>query len=348
MDNAPPALPWHLLPPAVSEIEAAATRIRGVLVETPLLESERLDARLGGRLLVKAEGLQRTGSFKARGAWNRLSLLSAEERAQGVAAFSSGNHGQAVAWAGQRLGVGTVVVAMPADAPALKIERTRAWGAEVEFFDRPSADRNAIGRRLALERGLVLVPPYDDRSVVAGAGTLGLEAARQAAAMGATPDALLVCCAGGGLTAGCALAWEALLPAAKVFAVEPEGFDDTARSLAAGRRLGNAPGARSICDALLAPMPGALTFPVNQPRLGGSLVVTDADVLAAMRVAFEEFGLVVEPGGAVALAAALTGKYRVEGRTVVVALTGANVDPALYAGALSERPISWHRGCSVQ
>ena len=328
------ASPWHLQSPAIAEIEAAAGRIRGVLVETPLLESERLNAKLGGRLLIKAEGLQRTGSFKARGAWNRLSQLSPEERERGVGAFSSGNHGQAVAWAGQRLGIGTVVVAMPADAPARKIERTRAWGAEVQLFDRATEDREALGRRLVAERGLVLVPPYDDRNVIAGAGTLGLEVAHQATAMGARPDALLVCCAGGGLAAGCALAWEAALPAARVFAVEPEGFDDTARSLAAGVRLGNAPSARSICDALQAPMPGAVTFPINQPRLGGSLVVSDAEAMAAMRVAFEELGLVVEPGGAVALAAALTGRYPVAGRTVVVVLTGANVDAAVFAQAL--------------
>lgn len=326
--------PWHLAAPLFEEIEEAAGRLRGVLVETPLLESERLNARLGGRLLVKAEGLQRTGSFKARGAWNRLALLSAKERARGVAAFSSGNHAQAVAWAGRRLGIGTVVIAMPADAPAAKIERTRGWGAEVVLYDRLTEDREAVGRALATRRGLILVPPYDDRRVIAGAGTLGLEVARQARAMGAEPDALVVCCAGGGLTAGCALAWEALLPAARVYAAEPEGFDDTARSLAAGTRLGNAPGAASLCDAVLAPMPGALTFSINAPRLGGGLVVSDAEALAAMRVAFEEFGLVVEPGGAVALAAVLSGRLPMEGRTVAVALTGANVDPAMYRRAL--------------
>jgi threonine dehydratase len=334
MNDTPP-LPWHLTAPTFGDIEEAAARIRGVLVETPLLESERLNTRLGGRLLVKAEGLQRTGSFKARGAWNRLSLLSVDERARGVVAFSSGNHAQAVAWAGQRLGIGTAVIAMPADAPAAKIERTRGWGAEVVLYDRAAEDREAVGRRLAMERGLILVPPYDDRRVIAGAATLGLEVAQQAAALGATPDALLVCCAGGGLTAGCALAWEALLPAARVFAVEPEGFDDTARSLAAGTRLGNAPDASSICDAVLAPMPGALTFSINAPRLGGGLVVSDAEALTAMRVAFAEFGLVVEPGGAVALAAALCGRLPVAGRTVAVALTGANVDPAMYQRALS-------------
>ena len=327
--------PWHLTPPPFPEIEDAAVRIRGVLVETPLLESERLNDSIGGRLLVKAEGLQRTGSFKARGAWNRQSLLTAIERARGVATFSSGNHAQAVAWAGRRLGIATVVIAMPADAPAAKIERTRGWGAEVVLYDRVREDREAVGRRLAAERGLVLVPPYEDRRVIAGAGTLGLEVAHQAKALGAVPDALLVCCAGGGLTAGCALAWETLLPSARVYAVEPAGFDDTARSLAAGERLGNAPGARSICDAVLAPMPGTLTFAINAPRLGGGLVVSDAEALAAMRVAFEEFGLVAEPGGAVAFAAALSGRLPLAGRTVAVVLTGANVDPAMYLRALS-------------
>ena len=334
--------PWHLTPPAFREIEEAAGRIRGVLVQTPLLESERLNARLGGRLLVKAEGLQRTGSFKARGAWNRLSLLSGAERTRGVVAFSSGNHAQAVAWAGQRLGIETVVIAMPADAPKAKIERTRAWGAEIVLYDRATENREALGLRLAAERSLTLVPPYDDRRVIAGAGTLGLEVAHQAAAMGAIPDVLLVCCAGGGLTAGCALAWETLLPEACVFAVEPEGYDDTARSLAAGMRLGNSPGAISICDAVLAPMPGVLTFGINAARLGGGLVVSDREALAAMRVAFEEFGLVVEPGGAVALAAALFGRLPVSKRVVAVALTGANVDPAVYQRAFATAWVAPH------
>jgi len=331
--------PWHMTPPTFAEIEQAAARIRGVLRETPLLESERLNRRLGGRLLVKAEGLQLTGSFKARGAWNRLSLLTEEERDQGVAAFSSGNHGQAVAWAASRLGVRQAVVVMPADAPAAKIEGTRSWGGEVVFYDRhdpANADRAALGQRLASERGLTLVPPFDDRRVVAGAGTLGAEVARQAADMGAEPDTLVLCCGGGGLTAGCALAWEVLRPGSKVWAAEPEGFDDTARSLAAGSRVGNAPEARSICDAILTPMPGVLTFAVNALRLGGVAVVTDDEVKKAMRVVLAEFGLVAEPGGAAALAAVLTGKVPVEGRCVAVALTGANVDPAIFGSTISE------------
>lgn len=327
--------PWHLQSPTFAEIEQAAARIHGVLRETPLLESERLNRRLGGRLLVKAEGLQRTGSFKARGAWNRLSLLTETERDRGVATFSSGNHGQAVAWAAHRLGVRRTVIVMPSDAPVRKIEATRGWGAEVVLYDRHREDREAIGRGLAEEQGLVLVPPYDDRRVVAGAGTLGREVALQAEGLGATPDILLVNCSGGGLTAGCVLAWETLLPASKVWAVEPQGFDDTARSIAAGRRLANAPEARSICDSVLAPMPGVLTFAINASRLGGVAVVSDDQALEAMGVAFAEFGLVAEPGGALSLAAVLAGRVPVEGRCVAIVLSGANADPELYATALT-------------
>lgn len=326
--------PWHLQAPDFAEIEQAAERIRGVLRETPLLESERLNRRLGGRLLVKAEGLQQTGSFKPRGAWNRLSLLTPEERERGVATFSSGNHGQAVAWAAQRLGVRRAVIVMPSDAPAKKVEATRGWGGEVRLYDRLREDREALGRALAEEQGLVLVPPYDDRRVVAGAGTLGREVAKQAEAMDARPDLLLVNCSGGGLTAGCALAWEALLPDARVWAVEPQGFDDTARSLAAGTRVANPPEARSICDSVLAPTPGVLTFAINAPRLGGAAAVSDDEALEAMGVAFAEFGLVVEPGGAISLAAVLTGRVALEGRCVAVVLSGANVDADLFVRAL--------------
>lgn len=334
MNDMTPPVPWHLQPPTVTEIEAAAARIRGVLVETPLLESDRLNSKLGGRLLVKAEGLQRTGSFKARGAWNCLSLLTPEERERGVVAFSSGNHAQAVAWAGSRLGIRNVLIAMPEDAPAKKIARTRAFGAEIVLFDRATTDRAALIAGLMAERGLVFVPPYDDRRIVAGGGTLALEAARQAAQLGAKPDALLVCSGGGGLTAGCALAWEAVLPEAKVFATEPEGFDDYRLSLAAGHRVANERGSGSICDAIMTPMPGALTFEINAPRLGGALVVTDEEALAAMRAAMEEFGLVAEPGGAVALAAALFGRIDMKGRTVVAAVTGSNVDPLVLQRAI--------------
>ncbi len=328
--------PWHLQPPTYAEIEQAAARIDGVLRETPLLESERLNRRLGGRLLVKAEGLQVTGSFKTRGAWNRLSLLTPEERERGVATFSSGNHGQAVSWAAQRLGISRAVVVMPSDAPPRKIEATRGWGAEVVLYDRAQEDREAIGRALADEQGLILIPPYDDRRVVAGAGTLGREIARQAERIGVKPDVLLVNCSGGGLAAGCALAWEVLLPDSRVWVAEPVAFDDTARSLAAGKRLANAPGGRSICDSVLAAMPGELTFPINAARLGGAIQASDEEALGAMRVAFEEFGLVAEPGGALSLAAVLSGRVPVEGSCVVAVLSGANVDPALFTRALAD------------
>lgn len=326
--------PWHLQPPSLAEIEEAAVRIRGVLRETPLIESERLNRRLGGRVLIKAEGLQQTGSFKARGAWNRLSLLEPDERQRGVVTFSSGNHGQAVAWAARRLGVRRAVVVMPSDAPAKKIEGTRGWGAEVRLYDRNREDREALGRALAEDEGLVLVPPYDDRRVVAGAGTLGLEVARQAAGMDLVPDCLVVPCSGGGLSAGCALAWEAVLPQSKVWAAEPQGFDDTARSITAGRRVANSPDARSICDSVLAATPGVLTFPINARRLGGVAVASDDEALEAMRFAFAEFGLVAEPGGSLPLAAALAGRVEVAGRCTVLVLSGANVDPAVFAKAL--------------
>ena len=322
------------MPPTIVDIRNAAERIKDVLIETPLLESDRLNACLGGRLLVKADGLQRTGSFKARGAWNRLSQLSDAERARGVVAFSSGNHGQAVPWAARLLGIRSVLVAMPHDTPATKVDKARGYGAEILFFDRATTDRAALIAELIAERGMIFVPPYDDPRVIAGAGTLGLEAARQARAMGATPDAMLVCSGGGGLTAGCVLAWEAEWPDARVIAVEPEGFDDLARSITAGRRVANERAGGSICDAILTPMPGVLPFDVMRRRIGGAVTVTDKEALAAMRIAMIDFGVVAEPGGAVALAAALFGRIEIKGRTVVAAITGSNADTDVLAMAL--------------
>lgn len=320
--------------PAYEDVVAAAARIAPHAVTTPLLEAPLLDARVGGRLLLKAEVLQTTGSFKWRGAMNRLLSLPDEARRRGVVAFSSGNHGQAVACAARRLGTSAVVV-MPADAPRVKIDRTRAYGAEVVLYDRERDDRQAIGRRLAETRGLALVPPYDDPMVVAGQGTLGLEAARQAAALGARLDACLVPCSGGGLAAGVALALERESPGTAVYAVEPAGFDDTARSLAAGRRVENAAASGSICDAILAATPGELTFAVNRTRLAGGLVVSDDETLRAMAAAFDAAKLVVEPGGAVALAAALEGRIDCRGKTIAVVLSGGNVDAATFARALA-------------
>ena len=326
--------PWHLCAPDFAEITDAARRIAPVCRITPLLESRTLNRRLGCRLLLKAEPLQHTGSFKLRGAYNRMAQLDAAEKRRGVVAYSSGNHAQAVAHAAALLEVPAVIV-MPSDAPQVKLERTRAHGAEVVTYDRHREDRAAIADRLVAERSLALVPPYDDRRIVAGAGTLGREIALQTRDAGVALDALIVGCGGGGLTAGCALAMEALAPAVAIVTVEPRDFDDTARSLRAGVRVSNAPEARSVCDALLVATPGELTFEVNRRLVTESLAVSDEEVAAAMRCAFEEFALVVEPGGCVALAAVLAGRYPVRGRSIAVTLTGGNVDMRWYAKVLA-------------
>ena len=320
--------------PAVDDVLDAARRLRGAARTTPLLRSGALDSRVGGRLLLKAEPLQRAGSFKFRGAWNRMSRLSAAERARGVVAWSSGNHAQGVAAAAAALRTRAAIV-MPRDAPRAKIAGARALGAEIRFYDRRGESREEIGAALAAERGAPVVKPYDDPDVIAGQGTVGLEAAAQAAQLGLVPDLALVPCGGGGLVAGTALALRARVPGIAVHPVEPAGFDDTARSLAAGERLANAPDARSICDALLAPEPGALTFALNRAQLAPGLVVSDEEARAAMRAAFRHLKLVVEPGGAVALAAALAGRVDCRGRTVVVVLSGGNVDADAFRAALA-------------
>lgn len=320
-------------PPAIDDVVDAARRLRGVARVTPLLRSEALDALAGGPLLVKAEPLQRTGSFKFRGACNRISRLTPAERARGVVAWSSGNHAQGVAAAAAALGTRATIV-MPRDAPRSKRDGTRALGAEIRFYDRRSESREAIGTALAAERGAPIVRPYDDPHVVAGQGTVGLEAAAQAAQLGLRPDAALVPCGGGGLVAGTALALRHRVPGIAVHPVEPAGFDDTARSLAAGRRVSNDPQARSICDALLAPEPGALTFALNRARLSAGIAVTDDEARTAMRAAFRHLRVVVEPGGAVALAAALSGRADCRGRVTLVVLSGGNVDPDRFREAL--------------
>ncbi|MEX0840531.1 MAG: threonine/serine dehydratase [Parvibaculum sp.] len=319
--------------PNADDVRAAAARIAGVAVRTPLLECAVLGQLAGGRIFIKPEMLQRTGSFKFRGAWNRLSQLSGSERRAGVVAWSSGNHAQGVAAAAQMLGVPALIV-MPSDAPRLKIERTRGFGAEIVLYDRLKEMREEIGARIAAERGAVIVRPYDDPDIVAGQGTVGLEIVEDAAQFGIGLDAVLVPAGGGGLAAGTVLALGAAMPDAKVWCVEPQGFDDHARSLATGHRLGNEAGATSFCDALLAPMPGELTFAINAPRLAGGLAVSDAEVTAAMRFAFEELKLVVEPGGAVALAAVLAGRFDTKGKAVALVLSGGNADPAAFAQAL--------------
>lgn len=320
--------------PGFADIEAAAARLAGVARRTPLLADTPLDEALGGRLLFKAECLQRNGAFKFRGAYNRLVQLDARERRAGVVAFSSGNHAQGVAAAARMLGIPATIV-MPSDAPAIKLENTRALGAQVVLYDRFTEDREAIARRLVAERGATLVPAYDDPHVVAGQGTAGLELMQQAAELGLVPDQVLVPTSGGGLTAGTAIAVRTLAPAAAVYGVEPEAFDDTRRSLAAGTLLRNPPGARSICDALQSSPPGELTFAINRELLAGVLTVSDREVEAAMARAFRDLKLVVEPGGAVALAAALAGRIALAGRTTAIILSGGNVDPATFIAALS-------------
>jgi threonine dehydratase len=318
------------LPIGYADIAAAAARLAGVALRTPLLESARLNERLGGRLLLKAEPLQRTGSFKFRGAYNAIAQIAAPA----VVAFSSGNHAQGVAAAAALLGKRATIV-MPADAPRLKVAGTRAFGAEVVLYDRYREEREAIGLAIARETGAELVKPYDDPRVMAGQGTAGNEIAEQALAAGARIDAAVICCGGGGLIAGCATALAHHVRGIEIVAAEPAGFDDTARSLKAGARVGVAPGATTICDALMAATPGELTFEVNRRLVAGGVVVTDDDVRAAMRAAFEHLKLVVEPGGAVALAAVLTGAVPARGRTVAVMLSGGNVDPDAYARILA-------------
>jgi len=320
--------------PVFDDVVAAAKRLEGYAVKTPLLEAPLLNAKLGGRLLLKAEPLQRTGSFKFRGAYNAISQIPADKRKNGVVAFSSGNHAQGVAAAAQMLGMPAWII-MPEDAPAIKIARTKAFGATVVPYDRYTQDREKMGEELQAKYGATLVKPYDDPNIIAGQGTIGLEIAQQCQAMGVTPDAVVVCCGGGGLVSGTALALSGALPGVPVYSAEPVGFDDTKRSLEAGTRIKNDPNARSICDALLAPTPGEMTFALNSKLLKGGFAVTDEEVKRAMATLFQEFKLVAEPGGAVAATAVLAGKLPIKGKTIVAVVSGGNVDPATFTDALS-------------
>jgi len=315
--------------PTVADVDAAAERLAGVALHTPLVTSPVLDAATGGRVFLKAETLQRTGSFKFRGAYNKLAAIPKEARGGGVVAFSSGNHAQGVAAAAQLLDMRAVIV-MPSDAPRAKRERTAALGAEVVLYDREREDREAIARELAQKRNAVLVPPYDDPLIIAGQGTAGREIIEDLAAMGLAPDVVVVNASGGGLTAGVALAVKARVPAAHVYTAEPEGFDDHARSFRSGRREANAALTGTICDALMARMPGELTFAINRALVDEGVVATEADVSDAVAFAFRELKLVVEPGGAVALAALLHGKIDIRGKIAVAVLSGGNVDPQLF------------------
>jgi len=317
------------LPVTLVDVEAAAQRLAGVAVETPLIESPALNARLGAQVLIKPETLQRVGAFKFRGAYNRLVQLSPEERRRGVVAFSSGNHAQGVALAARLLEIPAVIV-MPRDAPAVKVEATRGYGAEIRLYDRLSESREAIAAAIAAERGAVVVPAFDDPHIIAGQGTVGLELVQQAEARGARIDLALAPVSGGGLLAGMSLALRAREPEAEIWGVEPAGFEDLRLSLEAGRRVTIKPAGRSLCDALESPFPGELTFPILAHNLAGAVAVTDAEVAAAMRYAFSTLKLVVEPGGAAGLAALLAGKVPAQGRTVGLVLSGGNVDPELF------------------
>lgn len=321
-------------PPTFEDVLSAAERLDGQALKTPLLESRLLNDRIGGRLLVKAECLQRSGAFKFRGAYNRISRLDDKARKAGVVAFSSGNHAQGVAMVAQILDVPATIV-MPTDAPKIKIANTRAYGAEVVFYDRETESREEIGEDLATERGATLVPSYDDPFVIAGQGTVGLEMAAQAEDMDARLDAVIIPCGGGGLSSGCALALSERTPTTELFVAEPDGFDDTARSLAQGERLTNEPGGKTFCDALILPTPGEMTFSINRRLLAGGFAVSDADVAGAMAAAFRDLKIVVEPGGAVALAAVLTGAYGAQGKTVAVVCSGGNVDAAVFVQAIT-------------
>jgi threonine dehydratase len=314
----------------VRDIEAAAARLSGVSVRTPLLRNFELDQVARGTVLLKAECLQVTGSFKIRGAYNMLSQLTEEQARRGVVAWSSGNHAQGVAAAGRMLGIPTAIV-MPEDAPRAKLLNTKRLGGEVITYDRYTGDREAIARGIAAERDAEVVPSYDHEHIIAGQGTVGLEIAEQSLEMNLPVAQVLICCGGGGLTAGSAIALKARLPDVSVHTVEPEAFDDTARSLELGERVRVDDSARSICDALQAHMPGELTFEINRQLLGVGLTVSDAEVREAMRFAFRHLKLVVEPGGAVALAAVLAGKIDTQGKTTAVVLSGGNVDTELYA-----------------
>ncbi|HYC73346.1 threonine/serine dehydratase [Brevundimonas sp.] len=317
-------------------VRDAARQIAGHAVRTPLIESPALNARVGGRVLLKAENLQLAGAFKFRGAWNRISRLTDEEKARGVVAYSSGNHAQAVAAAAQILGIGAIIV-MPADSPIVKVEGVRAFGGEVRMYDRYTESREAIGEEIAASKGSVLVRPFDDPFVIEGQGTVGLEIMDQARALGAAPLDQLVCGAsGGGLIAGINLSMAALSPHTPVIGVEPRHYNDTQLSLAADERLTHAPAPGTICDALMTDRPGELTFPINR-RLDRIETVSDAEVAEAVRYAFRVLKLVVEPGGAVSLAALLAGRIQARDRTTAVVLSGGNVDPSLFASIIEDR-----------
>ncbi len=321
-------------PPTIADIESARERIAGEAVRTPLIFAPTLSERLSARVYLKPESLQLTGSFKFRGAYNALSALDPAERARGVVAVSSGNHAQGVAEAARLFGVAATIV-MPSDAPLPKRGRTQRSGARVVAYDRASEDRDAVVAKVAAETGGVFVHPYNDPFVIAGQGTVGLEIADDFAALGLAPDIVVVPASGGGLSAGTALAVTARFPATAVYTAEPEGFDDYARSLKSGRVEGNPTQTGSICDALLAPEPGPIGWEMNRNRLAGGVTASDAEALVAVGYAFDELRLVVEPGGAVGLAALLAGRLPTAGKTIAIVLSGGNIGDDMLAAGLA-------------
>jgi threonine dehydratase len=321
--------PASITIPTAADVDAAAARIKGVAVRTPLLNFAVLDERLGARVFLKAETLQRTGSFKFRGAYNKISQIAPEKKAAGVVAYSSGNHAQGVAHAAALLGVPAAIV-MPKDAPLPKRQRTAAFGGEVVLYDRDTEDRAAIARALCEKRGATLVPPFDDPAIIAGQGTAGREIAEDLAALGVKPDLAVIGASGGGLAAGITLALKARYPALPVYTAEPAGFDDTLRSFQSGQRERNPKMSGTICDALMTETPGVITWEINCKLIGQGVAATDEEVGRAVAFAYRELKLVVEPGGAIGLAALLAGKLDVKGKVVVAVLSGGNVDPELF------------------
>jgi threonine dehydratase len=313
----------------IEDVKAAAARLAGQLFPTRLLESEVLNARYKARILFKPECQQRTGSFKFRGAYNRISQFTPDERKRGIIAFSSGNHAQGVASAARIFGIEAIII-MPQDAPQAKIANTRSYGAEVVLYDRYNESREAVAAPYIEERGMILVPPYDDPSIIAGQGTIGLELISEATERGLQLDAIFAPTGGGGLISGLSVAVKDSSPHTLIWAAEPENFDDLRRSLMAGKQVANETGHRSICDAILTPQPGDLTFPINSRNLAGAIAVSDNAVREAMRDAANQLKLIVEPGGCVGLAALASGDVDIAGKTVAVVLSGGNVDLDIY------------------
>jgi len=318
-----------LAPPTAADVDAAAKKLAGVAIRTPLVNSPVLDQLLGARVFLKAETLQRTGSFKFRGAYNKISSIAPDRKASRVVAYSSGNHAQGVAHAAALCNMPAVIV-MPSDAPQAKRERTAALGAEVVLYDRDTEDRAAIARGIAQKRGAVLVPPFDDPYVIAGQGTAGREICEDLDKLGLKPDVVVVGASGGGLIAGIALAIKARVPGAKFYSAEPDGFDDTMRSFKSGKREANPRMSGTICDALMTNTPGVITWEINRKLVGEGVSASDAEVGRAVAFAFRELKLVVEPGGAIGLAALLAGKLDIKGKVVVAVLSGGNVDAELF------------------